>query len=74
MLEGKHSLTACRLPILEPEIGGEKQVELDRCPSDCGLWLDKGEMQDVIAAFGDKEEGARSVVAKFFAEMFKYEL
>lgn len=55
-------------------VGDEKPVELDRCPSGCGLWLDKGEMQDVIATFEKNEEGEESVVAKFFAEMFKFEL
>jgi Zn-finger nucleic acid-binding protein len=46
-------------------IGQPSPLKIDRCPGGCGLWLDDGEMQQLIARFHDGEPGA---VARFFSE------
>ena len=68
-LQKKHARCDERMEIFE--IGTESTVELDRCPKGCGLWFDRGEMKDVIAAFGEREGGA---IGEFFAEVYRSEL
>ncbi len=46
-------------------------IELDRCPKGHGLWFDAGEMEAVIGAFHDGEEGQ---VARLLAELHHSEL
>ena len=50
------------------DVGG---LEIDRCPRGHGLWFDRGELQTLVAAF---EEGEEGVVARFFARMFENDL
>ncbi len=49
----------------------EEPIELDRCPKGHGLWFDAGEMQAVISAFHDGEDGE---VARLLAELHHGEL
>jgi Zn-finger nucleic acid-binding protein len=49
----------------------ENSIELERCPYGHGLWLDKGELQAVVATFREGEEG---IVAKFFGNLYQNEL
>ncbi len=51
-------------------IDGEDPVVLDNCPRGCGLWFDRGEMRDLIAAHSDEQEEA---VASFFADLLPSE-
>ena len=53
----------CRRRMQKITVGGERNVELDRCRRGHGLWFDEGEMGKVIASFVDGEEGA---VGRFF--------
>ena len=48
-------------------VGRKATVELDRCPSGHGLWLDRGETVAVIESFSDGEEG---LVARFLSDLF----
>lgn len=53
------------------QVGQEATLELDRCPVGHGLWFDRGELEKLIADFENGEEGA---VARFFADLFHYDL
>lgn len=48
-------------------VGGAPRLDIDRCPSGCGLWFDDGEMEGLITRFDAGETGA---VARFFADWF----
>ena len=50
---------------------GKHRIELERCPYGHGLWLDRGELQLIIADYHAGEEG---IVANFFADLYKHEL
>lgn len=64
---GKRRCPRCRRKLRVIHVGSDPGVELDRCPWGDGLWLDQGEMQELISAFHEGEEGA---VADFFADFF----
>jgi len=49
------------------DVGQSSPLAVDRCPGGCGLWLDDGEMQQLITRFDAEEPGA---VARFFADWF----
>jgi len=61
----------CGRKMQEITVGEERAVQLDRCPRGDGLWLDRGELKAVTAAFHEGEEGS---VARFFAELYSSEL
>ncbi len=60
----------CRTRMEVVSIGQGEPVELDRCRREHGLWFDAGEMEKVVVAFADGEEGA---VARFFANLYGHE-
>ena len=64
---GKRRCPRCRRKLRVIHVEGSSVVELDRCPSGHGLWLDAGEMESLIGAFGTGEEGA---VASFFGDFY----
>ena len=68
---GKRRCPRCRRKLSVITIGEDPPIELDRCPIGHGLWLDPGEMEAVIAAFDEGEEGA---VARFFADLYRNEI
>jgi len=40
----------CATPLVKLQVEG---VEIDRCPEDCGMWLDKGEMESIAERLHD---------------------
>jgi Zn-finger nucleic acid-binding protein len=44
--------------------GDGKEVEIDKCPRNHGLWFDNGELQDIISAAKGEP------VAEFLADLF----
>ncbi|MCK4343573.1 MAG: zf-TFIIB domain-containing protein [Phycisphaerae bacterium] len=50
---------------------GQPPVEVDRCPSGDGIWLDAGELAAIVKSFA---EGEDAVVAEFFGDLFRHEL
>lgn len=34
----------CATPLVQQKV---EDIEVDRCPEDCGMWLDKGEMESI---------------------------
>ncbi|MBD3267618.1 hypothetical protein GF373_13195 [bacterium] len=52
-------------------IGEDKKVELDRCPRQHGIWLDAGEMNQIINEF---HEGELGQVSAFFSNLYKANL
>ncbi|MBN1345199.1 MAG: zf-TFIIB domain-containing protein [Phycisphaerae bacterium] len=72
--EGKHGkrrCPRCRGTLRIITVGKEPAVEIDRCPRGHGLWFDRGEIKTLIREFAEGEGG---VVAKFFEDLFRYEL
>ncbi len=52
-------------------LGEAEAVELDRCRNAHGLWFDAREVEAVVRKFHEGDEG---VVARYFAELYRYEL
>ncbi len=61
----------CRKKLRVITVAAEPAVELDRCPRGHGLWFDAGEMEAVISAFHDGEEGT---VASLLAELHHHQM
>jgi Zn-finger nucleic acid-binding protein len=58
-----------RLEVIE--VGDDEKIEIDRCPIEHGLWLDRNEMEAVIATSIEADAGA---VARYFAELYRSDL
>ena len=69
---GKRRCPRCRRKLRVIYLEGDgAEIELDRCPRGDGLWLDRGEMQSLIAAFGrGGRTGEEEAVATFFADFY----
>ena len=52
-------------------VAADSAIELDRCPKGHGLWFDAGELEAVIGAFHEGEEGE---VARLLGELHHGEL
>ena len=62
----------CRRRLRTGDVSAEgASVEIDRCDRGCGLWLDRGEMKDLLEVFHEDEEGA---IAAFFKDLYRSEL
>ncbi|MBN2367245.1 MAG: zf-TFIIB domain-containing protein [Calditrichaeota bacterium] len=48
----------------------DSAVEVDICPRDSGIWLDRGEIEQI--AGGKKFQAARTDIQRFFKELFQY--
>ena len=55
----------CRRKMRQVTVGQAPAVEIERCSSGHGLWLDAGELATVVREFATTEDTA---VAKFFSE------
>jgi Zn-finger nucleic acid-binding protein len=62
---GRRRCPRCIRKLDTVAVGSPAPLEIDRCPGGCGLWLDDGEMHQLIARF---DEGEPAAVARFFAE------
>ncbi len=67
----KRRCPRCRRKLERIRVGKENEIELDRCRVGHGLWFDKGEMEAVVADYAEGQEGA---VARFFKELYRYEI
>lgn len=50
------------------------EIKLDRCPHGHGLWFDRGELRRTIEGLAKGHEAETEAVARFFADMFRYEM
>jgi Zn-finger nucleic acid-binding protein len=78
--DGRRSTRHCpRCPrdLREIDLGGARELRLDRCPQCRGVWLDRGEMESLIrsgSSGAPTEDVAAVEVARFFAELYRAEL
>ena len=68
---GKRRCPRCLRRLQVIEVGDDRRIELDRCPHEHGLWLDRGEMEAVVTSSTDGDAGA---VASYFSELYRSEL
>ena len=61
----------CRRRLRPILLGAPAPIEVDRCSRCLGLWLDRGEVEAVVASCRAGEEGA---VARFFSELYRKDL
>ncbi len=61
----------CRRRMEVVPLEAESPIEIDRCRRAHGLWLDRGEMERIVASF---QGGADAGVVRFFTEVFRNEL
>jgi hypothetical protein len=46
-------------------------VVVDRCPTSGGIWLDKGELEHIIAHSGGQSDKSEGFIANFFGSLLK---
>ena len=65
--KGKRPCPVCSKKMLLADINlsSGKVVEIDKCPKGHGMWFDKGELDDIVAAAGGGE-----AVVDFLASLF----
>ena len=68
---GKRRCPRCPRRLQVIEIGEDRKIEIDRCPIEHGLWLDRGEMEAVIES---STAGDGRAVASYFAELYRNDL
>jgi Zn-finger nucleic acid-binding protein len=69
--EKKRRCPRCRRKMLKVHAGKNKDVLIDKCPQNHGIWFDEGELQEVIR-LGSLDEENR--VLKLLNEMFRHKL
>ncbi len=48
---------------------GNRRIRIDRCPESDGIWLDKGELREILEEAGDGEKGrVLDLLRKVFAD------
>jgi len=67
--EKKHRCPVCNKKMVKVYVGGEKEVLIDKCKKNHGLWFDKGELRSVVE-LGSKE----SKIVNLLKEMFEYRI
>jgi len=65
--EKHYKCPICAKKMIKVHVGDEKQILIDKCKKDHGLWFDKGELKTVIQ-FGSKEENK---IINLLKEMFE---
>jgi len=65
--EKKYKCPFCNKKMVKVNVGDEKEILIDKCRKDHGLWFDKGELKKVIE-FGSKEENK---IIDLLKEMFE---
>ena len=53
--ERQYKCPICNKKMTKVHVGDEKEILIDKCKKDHGLWFDEGELKTVIE-FGSKEE------------------
>ena len=72
---GKGQCPRCDRRLRRVALGAAEQtIEIDRCPDHHGLWLDRGEIRDVVGWFGQEKGRDTGAVADLFNEMFGHDL
>lgn len=55
--EKKYPCPICNKKMTKVFVGEEKKILIDKCKKNHGLWLDKGELEDVIELSAQNREG-----------------
>ena len=55
--EKKYPCPICNKKMTKVFVGEEKKILIDKCKKNHGLWLDKGELEDVIELSSQNREG-----------------
>ncbi len=63
---GKRPCPVCSRSMQMVSTQSDPPITVDRCPSEHGLWFDRGELSAVVRAAGADED---NVLARFFAEL-----
>jgi len=54
--EKPYKCPICRKKMDKVHVGEDKDVLIDKCPDNDGLWFDKGELRDVISLASEENE------------------
>lgn len=65
--EEQYKCPICNKKMAKVHVGDEKEILIDKCKKDHGLWFDKGELKTVIE-YGSKEENK---IINLLKEMFE---
>ncbi len=75
LLEPHLDCPVCGATMARHEYAWTSQVVIDACPAGCGMWLDKGELEELELFFerehgrGDEDVDTRSLLAAMFARI-----
>lgn len=69
--EKKYGCPICNKKMQKVYVGEEKKILIDKCKRNHGLWLDKGELEDVIKLSSENREGK---IIQLLTQMFKSKL
>ena len=69
--EKKYPCPICNKKMQKVYVGEERKILIDKCKRDHGLWLDKGELEEVIKLSSENKEGK---IIKLLTQMFKSKL
>lgn len=64
--EGARKCPVCRKKMVPVELSVKPPVEIDKCPSNQGLWFDKGELEQIMTS-----SGAAGRLADFLKSVFR---
>lgn len=69
--EKKYPCPICNKKMQKVYVGEERKILIDKCKRNHGLWLDKGELEEVIKLSSENKEGK---IIKLLTQMFKSKL
>jgi Zn-finger nucleic acid-binding protein len=67
-MRGIRKCPICRRRMNIVTVGSAKQVQIDLCSHNHGIWFDRGELEEIIAILGDNTQ---SKVADLLHNMFR---
>lgn len=69
--EKKYPCPICNKKMQKVYVGEERKILIDKCKRNHGLWLDKGELEEVIKLSSENKEGK---IIKLLTQMFNSKL
>jgi len=69
--EKKYPCPICNKKMQKVYVGEERKILIDKCKRNHGLWLDKGEFEEVIKLSSENKEGK---IIKLLTQMFNSKL
>ncbi|MCG3136602.1 MAG: hypothetical protein HJJLKODD_00436 [Phycisphaerae bacterium] len=77
-ITGRRRCVRCRRKLqlmkLPAPPGINQPLQIDRCPHGDGLWLDRGELLQLVQMFGDRQDADFLPVVNFLQGLYRHQL